>query len=100
MSKRSKATAIPMKVKKIVYERDRGLCIFCGRPGDPVAHVIPRSRGGLGVEQNIVTACWQCHQAMDNGTYGKAFVKDAIRYLEGVYGEFDREKVTYRKEIS
>ena len=99
MHKRTKACAIPMEVKKRVFERDKERCIFCGRPGEPVAHIIPRSRGGLGVEQNIITACRECHQAMDNGTYRDAFLNDAIRYIEKVYGEFDREKVTYRKEI-
>lgn len=97
MHKRTKACAITQAVKKKVYERDRGLCIFCGRPGDPVAHVVPRSKGGLGVEQNIVTACGSCHAAMDNGVFRSAFVAAAENYLAGIYGEFDRDAVTYRR---
>ena len=49
MHHRTKACSITKKVKMIVYERDEGLCIFCGKPGSPVAHVISRAHGGLGV---------------------------------------------------
>lgn len=49
MHHRTKACSITKKVKMIVYERDEGLCIFCGKPGNPVAHVISRAHGGLGV---------------------------------------------------
>ena len=58
MHKMTKATSIPKSVKEAVYERDGGRCILCGRNnGEPVAHVIRRSQGGKGIEQNIVTLC-------------------------------------------
>lgn len=95
--KRTKACAIPQKVKKTVYERDRGLCIFCGRPGDPVAHVISRAHGGLGVERNIVTACTQCHERMDNSTDRQMYISKARSYLEDIYGPIDWAALVYRK---
>ena len=95
--KRTKACAIPQKVKKTVYERDRGLCIFCGRPGDPVAHVISRAHGGLGVEQNIITACFRCHERMDNSTDRSIYVSRAKEYLEEEYGPIDWDSMVYRK---
>ena len=67
MSKRSKATDISIKTRQLVYERDNGLCIICGRPGIPNSHYIRRSKGGLGIPQNIVTMCISCHNAYDNG---------------------------------
>lgn len=66
-SKRSKACDIPGKVKETVFERDKGCCIVCGRPGFPNAHYLSRARGGLGIEQNIVTLCPDCHFEYDNG---------------------------------
>ncbi len=62
MHKMTKATSIPKSVKEAVYERDGGRCILCGcNNGEPVAHVIRRSQGGRGIEQNIVTLCPSCH---------------------------------------
>ena len=43
-SKRSKATDIPMSVKKKVFERDHGCCVVCGNSYNvmPDAHYISR----------------------------------------------------------
>ena len=97
MTKRTKATSISPAVKVIVYARDEGLCIFCGRPGNPEAHVIPRSQGGLGIEENIITVCRPCHDAMDNGKYRREFVEAAKDYLAKHYGTIDKDKLIYRK---
>ena len=43
-SKRSKACDIPPQVKLKVFERDNGLCIICGEPGIPNAHLVRRSQ--------------------------------------------------------
>lgn len=97
MHKRTKALAISAQTKRIVYERDGGLCIFCGRPGDPVAHVLRRSRGGLGVPENIVTACAACHREFDEGRRSAEMMQTAIAYMENLYPGWSREKVTYKK---
>lgn len=76
-SRRSKATAISKKVKDIVYERDNGCCVVCGKRGLPEAHYISRQRGGLGIEQNIVTLCRDCHHLYD---FGDKTMKETIRY--------------------
>lgn len=96
-SKRSKATDIPQSVKIIVYARDEGLCIFCGRPGLPNAHFIARSQGGLGIEENIITACPVCHQRMDNSTDRKRMKQVAAAYLRSQYPDWDEKKLVYRK---
>ena len=67
-SRRSKATDISHKVKNKVWERDNHCCILCGNPNAmPNAHYISRANGGLGIEQNIVTLCQNCHNKYDNG---------------------------------
>ena len=96
-SRRTKALEIPPKVKKAVYERDGGCCVCCGRRGNPDAHFIPRSQGGLGIEENILTLDWECHMRFDQSTERakmKAFFRE---YLKSKYPEWDEEKLVYRK---
>ena len=98
-SKRAKALAISQKTKRIVYDRDEGLCVICHCPGLPEAHYIPRSRGGLGIEQNIVTMCRDCHRAMDQGD-GETTSKlhNMVRdYLSSHYDGWTEEALIYQK---
>lgn len=97
MSKMSKACDISPKVKKTVYERDSGLCIICGAQGLPNAHYIPRSKGGLGIEQNIVTLCPRCHHDYDNGGKRKDYGAMIECYLKYRYDDWDKEKLYYNK---
>ena len=96
-SKRSKATDIPQSVKIIVYARDEGLCILCGRPGLPNAHYVARAQGGLGMEENIITACPVCHQRLDNSTDRKRMKLIAAEYLREKYPGWDERNLVYRK---
>ena len=97
MHKRTKATSIPMRVKKAVYERDGGLCIFCNRRGLPEAHVISRAHGGLGIETNIVTACRTCHDRMDNITDRDMYLAVAVDYLKNIYPDWKSEDQVYKR---
>lgn len=103
MSKRSKATDIPMSVKKKVWERDNHHCINCGNPyAMPNAHYISRAHGGLGIEQNVVTLCQDCHHNFDNGKNKQ--VKEAIKHkiethLRTYYEDWDNYTLTYKKGL-
>jgi len=97
MHRRTKACAIPKDVKQRVYERDKGRCIFCGAPGLPEAHVISRAHGGMGIEQNIVTVCRNCHERMDNGIMRSAYQKAAVEYLQLIYPGWRKEDVIFDK---
>lgn len=50
--------------RKAVLARDDWTCQYCGerKPGMTIDHVIPRSRGGLSVWENIVAACGGCNR--------------------------------------
>jgi 5-methylcytosine-specific restriction endonuclease McrA len=41
--------------------RDNGACQYCGRFADSIDHVVPRSRGGTHVWENVVAACRACN---------------------------------------
>lgn len=97
MQKRTKALQPIPAVKAAVYERDGGCCILCGRPGDPVAHFIPRSQGGLGVEQNILTLCYLCHRLYDESSQRRAIREELRGYLQGKYPNWDETGLIYQK---
>ena len=97
-SKRTKACDITKQVKDRVWERDGQRCIRCGTyRAMPNAHFIPRSKGGLGVEENIVTLCFACHEAYDHTTERKAIGVFIEEYLKGKYPEWDKSKLIYNK---
>ena len=97
MHRRTKALQISAKVKKIVYERDSGMCIFCKRRGDPVAHFISRGQGGLGIEQNVICACADCHRMMDQTTNRDRMKDIAREYLKSKYPDWKEDDLYYKK---
>lgn len=54
--------------RKAVLARDAWTCQYCGRQagGLTVDHVIPRSRGGQSVWENIVASCGPCNRKKGN----------------------------------
>lgn len=98
MSKMSKACDITPAVKRKVWDRDGGCCIICGNPNaSPNAHYIRRSQGGLGVEQNVVTLCYKCHNALDNGDKRQEYGNMIEGYLKSCYRNWNPDKLIYRK---
>ena len=105
-SKRSKATDISQAVKKKVWERDKHRCVVCGNNYNvmPNAHYISRNKGGLGIEQNVVTLCTEltknkCHRKYDLGTKEE---RERIglkikKYLQSKYDNWNEEDLIYKK---
>jgi 5-methylcytosine-specific restriction endonuclease McrA len=105
-SKRSKATDIPMSVKKKVWERDKHRCVLCGNYCNvmPNAHFIPRSKGGLGIEENIITLCTEltpnkCHRRYDFGTKKeREQIREQLKnYLKSKYENWNEEDLIYKR---
>lgn len=98
--KLTKATEIPMKVKKIVWERDNHKCIYCNKYVDVYyanSHFIKRGQLGKGIEENVVTACQNCHYLYDFGTNSKEMINYTREYLKSKYSDWDEEKLIYKK---
>lgn len=99
--KQTKKTEISKTTKYQVWERDKRQCILCGRPVSyeyACCHYIKRSAGGLGVPQNIFTACESCHGEQDNGKRAKELTKMAGGYLRRYYGKaWKVENLIYKK---
>ncbi len=49
--------------RRAVFARDSWTCQYCGKTSHlTVDHVLPRSRGGKSVWENIVTSCAPCNR--------------------------------------
>ncbi|MFP4511899.1 MAG: HNH endonuclease [Acidimicrobiales bacterium] len=55
-----RATALS---RRAVFHRDGGRCQYCGGSAESIDHVVPRSRGGSHVWENVVAACRPCNAA-------------------------------------
>ena len=100
MNKRTKAVAITQDTKKIVHERDQGCCILCGTPVTTAyssAHYVPRSKGGLGIKENIVTLCFDCHAMFDQTVHRSEIEPFVKKHLNTFYPEFSDNDRIYRK---
>lgn len=56
---------VPLNHKQFneyILERDRHTCKYCGKPGDTIDHITPRSKGGYSTPKNCVCACYECNQ--------------------------------------
>ena len=47
--------------RRAVFVRDGGRCVYCGGAATSIDHVVPRSRGGEHVWENVVAACRACN---------------------------------------
>ena len=70
---------VPQAVKRRIsrralFARDGWRCVYCGTTGGRLTldHVIPRSRGGDSVWENVVTACAPCNLRKGDRTLEEA----------------------------
>lgn len=97
-SKRTVATNFTIKIKQEVLYRDRH-CIFCGDTANlTVAHYVPRSQGGLGIPQNLVIACWDCHLKLDQSVRRKKLLLFTKLHLKSKYPDWEKINLKYQKE--
>lgn len=98
--KLTKATDIPTELKKKVWERDNHMCIFCHkyvRWKYANSHYIKRSHLGMGIEENIFTACTNCHYKFDDSIYRKDMMNFAKNYLISKYEHWNEDMLIYKK---
>ena len=106
MRKDTKARDFDRAAKKAIAQRDSvdgwPCCVFCGAaaPGElswSNAHYIARSQGGLGIPENGLTLCPQCHHRYDQTT-ARAEMRGFFReYLREHYEEWSEAALIYRK---
>ncbi len=52
--------------RRSVFVRDDHRCQYCGDPAENIDHVIPRSRGGEHVWENVVASCRPCNAVKED----------------------------------
>ena len=107
MRKDTKARDFSRKVKEQIAERDSVMdwpcCVYCGlaaptRLAWSNAHFIARSQGGLGIPENGLTLCPNCHRLYDQTTQRKRMREFFREYLKGKHEYWSEDALIYRKE--
>ena len=64
-----------------------------------IMHIVPRSQGGLGVEQNGVLGCQHHHSMLDNGNDGcrEEMMQYIEMYMKDKYPGWNRKALIYKK---
>lgn len=114
MNKRTKALQFTAKARKEIYARDGTRCLFCMiQYRMPAAwrtylyemsimetmHIIPRSKGGLGIAQNGMIGCKYHHRMLDEGPREtrKEMQEIISGYMAGKYPGWNRDSLVYQK---
>ena len=61
--------------RRAVFARDNHRCGYCGSHADSIDHVMPRSRGGKNVWENVIAACRTCNLRKRDRTPEEAGMK-------------------------
>jgi len=61
--------------RRAVFARDDNRCQYCAGVADSLDHVMPRSRGGLHIWENVVAACRKCNLGKRDRTPDEAGMK-------------------------
>lgn len=95
-SKRTKALAISDEVRAKVLARDNHKCIICKTTtGLTLAHYVNRGKGGLGIEENLVSLCLNCHFITDQTIKRKKYLEFIKVYLIMKYDGWSEDKLKY-----
>ena len=109
--KRTKKLEFSAEEREKIRIRDGNRCIFCemryhmksttemGYMLDGIMHYIPRSKGGLGIEENGAIGCHYHHQLMDNGSKGlRTEMLTLMReYLQEFYPGWNEKNLIFNK---
>lgn len=106
MRKDTKARDFDKDTKLAISDRDSidgwPCCVFCGAPAPTQttwsnAHYISRAQGGLGIEQNGLTLCPDCHRRYDQSTARPEMRAFFRVYLMDAYPGWSEDALVYRK---
>lgn len=80
VSGRNTATASKSAYDK-VWQRDKGICVYCGNPADVLDHVIRWADNGPGITSNLVCSCQKCNTYKASHPRGLKLLTRAIFWL-------------------
>ena len=58
-------SGLPPSLRQMVFERDGNRCFYCGATDGPfeIDHMLPWSRGGAHIPENLAVACRPCNRS-------------------------------------
>ena len=54
--------------RQSILRRDGWTCAYCGKYGDTIDHIIPKSRNGSSNWDNLITSCFDCNNKKSDKT--------------------------------
>jgi hypothetical protein len=61
------------RFRRRIFQAWASQCAYCADPADTLDHVLPRSRGGLTVAENLIPACRRCNGAKSSTDWREWF---------------------------
>lgn len=79
----------PKYSKTKLFQRDSGLCAYCGKAANTVDHIVPRSVGGQTTWMNTVCSCLKCNHKKSNRTPEAANMRLLFKPYEPSWYDLD-----------
>ena len=61
------------QIREVILRRDQYTCQYCGQDAHTVDHVIPISKGGNDLPDNLVAACARCNYSKSDRMHPRVF---------------------------
>lgn len=61
------------QIREIILRRDQYTCQYCGQDANTVDHVVPISKGGNDLPDNLVAACARCNYSKSDRMHPSVF---------------------------
>ena len=74
--------ATKARFRRRIFAEWNHQCAYCTDPADTLDHVLPRSRGGLTVAENLIPACRRCNGAKSSADWREWFRAQAWHCIE------------------
>lgn len=58
---KKKRITVSEETYNYVYDRDKGICVLCGRPDVHLHHIMSREKDNINDVNNAVLLCYSCH---------------------------------------
>jgi 5-methylcytosine-specific restriction endonuclease McrA len=84
-------------VAEYVIARDSGLCQCCGGAGHHIHHITFRSHGGTNAPNNLMLACFKCHEKIHRCETGG---DKSVPFAERVRQQVKRNDIKLRTRLA
>jgi 5-methylcytosine-specific restriction endonuclease McrA len=71
------------KLRDFIFNKNSNRCVYCGKKGEEIEHIVPKSKGGTNSVQNLTLSCRKCNESKGNlslKAFGKKVGKDFTHF--------------------